>query len=58
MAMAAEQGLDSHPLLARPSAIAGVAPALPARVFLPTQVQVLLIAREVDCRSVCTAAQS
>ena len=40
--MAAEDGLDSHPLLARPSAFAIVAPALPARVFLRTQVGVLL----------------
>lgn len=37
-AEAAEEGLDSHPLLARPSAIAIVAPALPARVFVATQV--------------------
>jgi hypothetical protein len=41
-AMATEDGLESHPLLARPSAIATVAPALPTRVFLPTEVGVLL----------------
>ena len=44
-AMAAEDGLASHPLLARPRALAIVAPALPTRVFLPTEVGVLLSCR-------------
>jgi hypothetical protein len=48
-AMTAEQALDSHPLLARPSAVAVVAPALPARVFLPTQVGTLLTTAESSC---------
>lgn len=36
----AEANLTSHPLLSRPSPIAIVAPVLPARIFLPTQVGV------------------
>lgn len=36
--LASEQGLQTHPLLAKPTNIAVVAPWLPARIFLRTEV--------------------
>ncbi len=36
--LASEQGLETHPLLAKPTNIAVVAPWLPARIFLRTEV--------------------
>ena len=44
-AVAAEQELESHPLLSKPPAIAVVAPLLPARVFLPTRVNLSPLSR-------------
>lgn len=38
-ALAAEQDLATHPLLSKPTTIAVVAPVLPARVFMPTEVR-------------------